>query len=171
MPSNLIAILPVKDITIPIIHLVVDGFPDMSHKLSAQTTDEPLESGSDITDHAVSMPDTVTVEGVVGGGRLKPFAAWALIRKLKNDLVPIDVLTPWGGYSDMLIVDADARSFGRGLRFSLKLKELRFVGPGQSILGVLADRVTGLASGRTAAVARGRVRTKVVRTVGAILGR
>ena len=168
----LIALLPTKDISIPIIHLVVDGFPDASHQLQAETTDEPLESGSDVTDHAVSKPAVIDVEGIVGSeSQLKPFAAWALIRRLNENLTPVDVLTPWGGYRDMLIVDASARSFGRGLRFTLKLKELRFIGPGLSILGVLADRVAGLALGRTTLLNRGRVRTKVVQSVSRILGR
>ena len=164
MPN--IAILPGERINIPVLGAVVDGYPDAMHKVGAETVEEPLESGVDITDHAVTRPAELQLHGMVSNMRLAngagPALAWEAIRRLNDRVQPVSVVTPWRVYTNMLITDAEATPFGRGMRFTMELRELRFVGnvPGT----LLKERVLGYALGRTSLVDRGRIRTKVIDT-------
>ena len=169
--ATLIAILPTKTNLVPLVQLLVDGWPDGSHTLGAETVDEPVESGIKISDHAIVNPAEIELTGYATG-KFKPFAAYALLRRLRDDLTLVDVLSPLGGYSDMLITRVQAEQFGRGgVKLMVRFKHVNIIGPGQSLGALVEDAVSGIAKGRTSLLDRGRIRTRLVEGAQSLLSR
>ena len=140
---------------------VVDGWPDEQHTLKTAIGGAPLEDGTRVTDHAVVTTESVTLTGWVsdwtGGDR--PGRAWDAIRRLQSDLTPLRLITEWGIYPSMLITEVDAPKRHRGLKFTLKLEWQNIVGVADTELP--ASELSGLASGRSGEIARGRVAVPV----------
>ena len=155
MPN--VAIIPGAAARIEPLVAVVDGFPEEGHRLRTDTGGEALEDGRDVTDHAVAVQDELTLYGWVSdlNGGHRAGEAWQEIRRLAKELEPVVVVTEWGTYSEMLIVEADAPKRSRGLRFTMKLREIIRVGVVDNELS--SDRVGGPVANRTAEVNRGRV--------------
>ena len=143
--------------TIAVLNAVVDGFPTTTHTLSLEKSDEPLEDGTSVTDHAVTLPEGLRLSGWVSDmeSGSRPGSAWAAIRKLNQDKTPLTVTTEWGVYREMLLRKVDAFQEGRGCRFEMELSEIIRVGNPQSSLP--AGTVSGPASERTGEITRGRV--------------
>ncbi len=109
-----------------------DAFSDTSHRLQTRTGTAPLESGAQITDHAVAQPIELTLSGVVsdltvnGQGRARE--AWGTILKNWKEVETFSVVTPWVVYPQMIIQELTAPESGFGFNFTLKLVEIQLVG-------------------------------------------
>ncbi len=155
MPN--IALIPGAGTVISVFADVVDGWPELTHKLETTTGGEPVEDGRKVTDHAVARQAKLVLTGWVSdfNGGDRPAQAWEAIRRRHKGVKPVAVVTEWGFYPEMLIVRAEAPQTGRGMRFTLELEEVIRVGvidtdlPGQN--------GSGPAQGRSAEVERGRV--------------
>ena len=158
---NQIALIPSQTTRIPALSAWVNGFPSITHKLTTGTGDAPLEDGARITDHAVALPDRLELTGWVSrlrssrGGDAR--GAWSALRKLHRATEPIEVITPWATYREMLVIDVTAEQVGsEGMRFTLKLDAILRVGTFNPavVVGVAA---MGAAMERMGEVVRGRV--------------
>lgn len=137
---------------------MVDGYPRASHRLQVSISDSPLEDGTTISDHAVGRPERLILEGEVSTlqqGVQGPAAAWAVLRGMADGNTLLDVQTEWGLYSSMLLERCSGEYRGRGLSFTLELRQVQIVPLGAASAPVpVAD---GPAANRTPTVARGRV--------------
>ena len=155
MPN--VALIPQAATSITVLTGEVDGYPITVHSLKLAKSDEPLEDGTSVTDHAVTLPEGLKVTGwisdMMGGGR--PGAAWAAIRRINQDKTPLTAVTEWGTYTEMLLEEVEGHQEGRGCRFEMKLREVIRVGNPQSSLP--PGTVSGPAADRTGSVDRGRI--------------
>ena len=138
--------------------LFVDGFPERQHKLTSRIGDEPLEDGRSAVDHVVKAPTSVVLTGIVSDykGTARVQAAWQAIEELHSKEEPVKVITEWQVYDEMVIKRCDGVPIGRGLRFELELRQILRVS-GSTGPAVPAAAQSGVASGRTGEVSRGRV--------------
>ena len=154
-----ISLRPLQDVRIKPLLVYIDGYPDMEHELEAAATEVPLEKGARASDHAVALPRrlklTALVSNFVFATGLAPRQAWDAVQRLHRASIAVDVTTPWGNYSNMLIVKASAVPWGLGLEARLELRELLYVGIADT--EVDADNSSGPASGRPPTTERGRV--------------
>ena len=77
MPN--VALIPDAATMIDAFTVFVDGFSDATHKISTITGGEPLEDGTQATDHAVARQDQLTLTGWVSdfnGGHESGGCAW-----------------------------------------------------------------------------------------------
>ena len=155
MPN--VALIPGADSRVPLLTGLVDGYPTTEHRLETTTGGEPLEDGARITDHAVARQALLTLEGWVSDWESpdRPRAAWERIRELHKAVTPLEVITEWGRYTEMLIRRAETTQTGRGMRFRIELEEIVRVGVTESELP--PDTVSGPAAQRTGNVERGRI--------------
>jgi len=175
MPN--IALVPNRATRIAALEAVVDGFPDISHSLKISTGGAPLETGARITDHAVAMPPTLELNGVVSNMRVitatadagfslhrpDPGAdAWNALKRLVDDVEPVEVITPWAVYPEMLIRDATAKDTSGGMAFSLRLESILRVGARALPISTAA---TGPAAERQSEVQRGKLHAPAFRQV------
>ena len=123
---------------IPVLEGRVDGFFREEHQLTLGTTENPVESGSTLTDNAVKRRERLRLEGMVSdllpapGNTHTPDRAadvWSEFVQLFENRTLVTVLTPIRVYRNMMIVRAIAprdRYTGRALRFTVDLTELLF---------------------------------------------
>ncbi len=155
MPN--IAIIPHETVRIGALSAVIDGFPSVTHKLSTGLGDAPLEDGAVLTDHAVALPERLELTGFVSDLTIRASAAsnaWDELRRLHRETEPLEVITPWGVYPEMLIHEVVANQAGRGMRFSMKLEAVLRVG---AAVGAIGSSASGAAANRGTEVVRGRV--------------
>lgn len=116
-----------------------DGFTKVSHTRQLQVTENPVETGAAIVDHAYIKPAEITISVVMSdvhqsmvpgqftGGYSRSVNAWNLLKKLQEDRIPMSVLTRLGLYSNMLITeiraDDTAETF-RALNADVTLREI-----------------------------------------------
>ena len=155
MPNR--AYLSFADTVIPVLDAVIDGYPSITHLIEVAKSDEPLEDGTSVTDHAVTLPEALRMTGWVTdmNGARRPAAAWAAIRRLARANEPLTVTTELGVYSEMLIQKMEGRQAARGLQLTIELAQVIRVGNPSSALP--PDQVNGPAAQRTGSVDRGRV--------------
>ena len=136
---------------------MVDGFPRSQHALELAKSDEPLEDGTKITDHAATLPEKIKLTGLVSDwyGGSRPGFAWQEIRRLNQVKEPLTVVTEWGIYRNMLMEKVTADELGRGMEFVMDLEEVKRVGNPESSLP--EGTTTGPAADRTGELKRGRV--------------
>lgn len=167
MPN--VALFPNRATRIAALEAVVDGFPQVRQSLRVATGGAPLETGARLTDHAVALPPTLELQGLVSN--LKAYVdtadadfslsppnrgadAWRAFRRLANSVEPVEVVTPWESYPEMLIVDVNATDTGGGMRFTMRLESVLRVG----IRALpIAASATGPAAERQSAVNRGKL--------------
>lgn len=137
---------------------------DEKHEITVAKTRQPLESGATLTDHAVRIPDRLTLQGLVSdlvaGGRQRGADAWQRIRELADARTRFDVVTPIGVYQDMLLINAETTrnaSTGGGLIFKIELEEVLFVS--LTSAGLVAESLGTAAQGRAGERQRGTVQT------------
>ena len=154
MPNT--AFISTARTSIPLLDAVIDGAPTTTHLLSLDKSDEPLEDGTSVTDHAVALPESLRITGwisdMAGGGR--PGAAWAEIRRLNRTKALLTVTTEWGQYNEMLLQRVEGFQDGRGCRFEMQLGEIIRVGNPQAALP--PGTTSGPAAGRPGTTATGR---------------
>ena len=156
MPN--VALIPGSGTVISALVDVVDGYPELVHRLETTTGGEPLESGLRVTDHAVARQEQLTLTGWVsdfnGGNRARD--AWEKLRELHKKVKTVRVVTEWGVYPEMLIRKAEAPQTARGMRFTLELEEVIRVGVLDTEL-VAEELAGGPGEGRSGEIERGRV--------------
>ena len=94
----------------------MDGYYAEEHRARARTTEYPVETGADLTDHVVREPYRLKLKGSATEfhqgttrfqrGSQAGLQAWAAILAHINALRPISVVTRLGIYSNMVMVDA-----------------------------------------------------------------
>lgn len=161
MPN--VALIPRAATRIPALTTVVDGYPNTKHKLETTTGGEPIEDGRDVTDHAVAKEERLILTGMVSdfGGGQRPADAWTAVRRLHRDVQTLRVITELGVYPEMIIKRCETNQTGRGLRFTLDLKQLLRVGvddltlPAAILEGIMSiDSVADASTISSAAVAQ-----------------
>lgn len=116
-----------------------DGFTKVTHSRQLEVTENPVETGASIVDHAYVKPAQITitvlmsdvhqslVPGQFSGGYSRSVNAWNVLMKLQEDRIPMSVLTRLGLYSNMLITeiraDDTAETF-RALTADVTLREI-----------------------------------------------
>ena len=138
-----VALIPELNVRIPALQAVVDGYPESRLNLSTRIGGEPLESGARIVDHAVADPVGIRltgwVSGMSGAAGASPASAMRQIEQLQESVTPLRVVTPHRTYDEMLIERFRTEQRGRGLRFTMDLREVDRVQLG----GVQASPLTG----------------------------
>jgi hypothetical protein len=83
-----------------------------SHQSELEITNNPVEFGAEVTDHAYIKPITLSLEAVIGEqgegiaaseGRTRVAAAWQALRDLQASAEPFDVASGLELYENMLI--------------------------------------------------------------------
>ena len=116
-----------------------DGFMQVDHNIELQTTENPVETGASIVDHAYVKPAEVVmrvmmsdvhqsvVPGQFTGTRFRSTNAWQVLRKLQSDSIPMSIFTRLGLYTNMLITKlsaSDTAETFRALSAEVTLKEI-----------------------------------------------
>ena len=108
------------------LEMFVDGFINPRHELPSAIGSEPLEDGSQVTDHVTNLPRQLTVTGIVSdfGGGDRPRLALEQLETIREAKEPVSVITEWMFYEEVLIRRVTAVPSGRGMRLSLELQEI-----------------------------------------------
>lgn len=97
-----------------------DGFITVTHNKQLEITQNPVETGASIVDHAYVKPTTVTmkiivsdahaslVEGQFSDSWSRAVSAWNVLKQLQEDRIPVSVLTKLDLYENMLIQNLQA---------------------------------------------------------------
>lgn len=116
-----------------------DGFINVNHARELKITENPVETGASVVDHAYVMPSTVTMQismsdvhqsyykGQFTGGYSRSVNAWNVLKQIQSDRIPVSVLTRLGIYENMLIqslsAEDDYKTY-RALKATVVLKEI-----------------------------------------------
>ena len=165
MPTTDFALYRIGETRVPTLEGMVDLYFDEKHEVTVSKTRQPLESGATLTDHAVRIPNKLTLQGItsdlIGSGRERAADTWARIRAMADARTQFDIITPIGVYTDMMLINADTtrnKSTGGGLLFKLEFEEVLIVA--LTTAGLTAENLDGEAEDRTGEVARGSVQAK-----------
>ena len=112
------------------------------HSRTSQITTSPIEDGSRAADHIILDPESVIIEGFVtsapaqvlpigvfgDAGTLRVIDAFDKLDQLWAAREPIDLITGYQSYENMVIVDLDLpREREIGLRFTAELQKIRVI--------------------------------------------
>ena len=104
-----------------------DGFLDVDHNYEVEITQNQIETGAMIVDHAYIKPITLSMQiivsdvhqSIVNGqfseGWSRHTSAWQILRKLQADRVPLSVFTKLALYDNMLIKSLSAKDTDKTL--------------------------------------------------------
>ena len=154
-----------------------DAVVTEKHSEDATITDQPIENGSSVSDHAFSKPRKLTLRAIVSnaflgdptgdlfsqnGTRTRAQNAWDMLRQLKNQFIPFDIVTGLLVYSNMVIeklsTEQDVKT-SSSLVVDIDTREVVIVTPqavsyaaggGQTLAGALAP---GIAAAKKALAA------------------
>lgn len=116
-----------------------DGFISVEHNRSLTITENPVETGAAVTDHAYVQPMTLTmnimmsdvhqsiIPGQFSDRTFRHTSAWHVLRQIQENRIPVDVFTKLGYYKNMLIQTISAKDTFetfRGLNATVTLKEI-----------------------------------------------
>ena len=133
----------------------VDGYPEEEHTMEVRATQNPVESGSTLTDNVVKLRDQLKLEGwtsdILPANRAAAASpdraadTWQHIEQLMRAREPVTVVTGIKTYTNMLVqkvtVPRDVKT-GASLRFRIELIEMLFADT--SIARYSPDRVDSL---------------------------
>ena len=153
MPNT--AIIRSARTRIAMLDAVVSGYPSTTHKIELDKSDEPLEDGTQVSDHSVTLPETLKITGWVSDMSDDPRSAWETIRRINKDKTPLVITTEWGVYREMLLLRAEGAQAGRGGRLTLEFKEIIRIGNPQRSLP--PGTTSGPAASRPGSTDRGRI--------------
>lgn len=104
-------------------------------ELPSETTDNPIESGAEVTDHIINKPTTLRMVCQIGGSTLLNFAdrrleGYEALKKLRDDKLPVTVVSGLETFSNMLInnisIDRNLQN-ASVLQFSIEFKQAKIV--------------------------------------------
>ena len=116
-----------------------DGFMQVDHTIELQTTENPVETGASVVDHAYVKPARVVMKVMMSdvhqslvpeqfsGASFRSVNAWQVLRKLQADRIPMSIFTRLGLYTNMLITSltaSDTPETFRALSAEVTLKEI-----------------------------------------------
>lgn len=116
-----------------------DGFMQVDHAIELQTTENPVETGASVVDHAYVKPAKVVMKVMMSdvhqslvpeqfsGASFRSVNAWQVLRKLQADRIPMSIFTRLGLYTNMLITSltaSDTPETFRALSAEVTLKEI-----------------------------------------------
>lgn len=104
-------------------------------ELPSETTDNPIESGSEVTDHIINKPILLRMVCQIGGSTLLNFAdrkleGYEALKKLRDDRQPVTVVSGLETFSNMLInnisIDRNLQN-ASVLQFQIEFKQAKIV--------------------------------------------
>ena len=116
-----------------------DGFMQVDHSIDLEVTENPVETGAAVVDHAYVKPAQVTMRvmmsdvhqslypGQFTGTRFRSTNAWHVLKKLQGDRIPFSIFTRLGLYENMLITNlsaSDTADTFRALSATVTLREI-----------------------------------------------
>lgn len=116
-----------------------DGFMQVDHSIELEVTENPVETGAAVVDHAYVKPAQVTMKvmmsdvhqslypGQFTGTRFRSTNAWHVLKKLQGDRIPFNIFTRLGLYENMLITSlqaSDTADTFRALSATVTLREI-----------------------------------------------
>lgn len=127
--------------------VVVDALISEDHALPSETTEYPLEQGSNVSDNTRALARELSVEGMISdaplgtdlqklrvretGGTIAPSEyAYALLEKIYTDREPVTVITSLRTYPSMVMLSCNVRrdkDTGRALSFTAAFKQITIV--------------------------------------------
>ena len=97
-----------------------DGFMSVSHERKLTITQNPVETGASVVDHAYVNPTSVTMkimmsdvhQSIIPGQfsdlTFRHTSAWAILKQIQESRIPVDIFTKLGYYKNMLIESISA---------------------------------------------------------------
>lgn len=114
----------------------LDATVSEQHAGEVDVTEDQVEVGANIVDHARPKPEQLTIEGVVTNTPLAPRVraldpeiAYAKLREIKDKTKLVSIITPLRTYDNMLMTSLSVprdRRTGDALRFTASFREVRF---------------------------------------------
>lgn len=116
-----------------------DGFMSVRHERKLTITQNPVETGAAIVDHAYVNPSSVTMQimmsdvhqsiipGQFSDLTFRHTSAWSVLKQIQESRIPVDVFTKLGYYKNMLIEEIsadDTKETFRALSATVKLTEI-----------------------------------------------
>lgn len=104
-------------------------------ELPSETTDNPIESGAEITDHIINRPILLRMVCQIGGSTLLNFTdrkleGYEALKKLRDDKQPVTVVSGLETFSNMLInnitIDRNLQN-ASVLQFQIEFKQAKIV--------------------------------------------
>lgn len=118
--------------------LEIDAVVEDTLSLSSETTDHPVERGSEITDHIIKRPKMLLVRGFIGGGTMggsllfgdRKQDAYESLLEIYDTSQPVDVVTGLDVYPNMVMVSTTLPRNAQNatiLEFTAEFKQIRMV--------------------------------------------
>ena len=104
-------------------------------ELPSETTDNPIESGSEITDHIINRPILLRMVCQIGGSNLtnwtdRKIEGYEALKRLRDDKQPVTVVSGLETFSNMLInnitIDRNLQN-ASVLQFQIEFKQAKIV--------------------------------------------
>ena len=104
-------------------------------ELPSETTDNPIESGSEITDHIINKPILLRMVCQIGGSNLtnwtdRKIEGYEALKKLRDDKQPVTVVSGLETFTNMLInnisIDRNLQN-ATVLQFQIEFKQAKIV--------------------------------------------
>ena len=104
-------------------------------ELPSETTDNPIESGSEVTDHIINRPIMLRMICQIGGSTLLNFTdrkleGYEALKKLRDDKQPVTVVSGLETFNNMLInnisIDRNLQN-ASVLQFQIEFKQAKIV--------------------------------------------
>lgn len=115
--------------------LQIDIVSSETIELPSETTDNPIESGSEVTDHIINRPIMLRMICQIGGSTLLNFTdrkieGYEALKKLRHDKQPVTVVSGLETFSNMLInnisIDRNLQN-ASVLQFQIEFKQAKIV--------------------------------------------
>jgi Dit-like phage tail protein len=141
--------------------LFFDAVFRVSHRSELRLTEHPIQTGSNLVDHAYALPKYVTVEagmsdamalyksGVYTSGN-KSVSAYQLLEKIQGLRIPITLTTRLETYTNMLIEFLSAEDTVRtrfGLKTEIRLRQLILGTVAANTISARPDQTDGTSVG------------------------
>lgn len=104
-------------------------------ELPSETTDNPIESGSEVTDHIINKPILLRMVCQIGGSNLtnwtdRKIEGYEALKRLRDDKQPVTVVSGLETFSNMLInnisIDRNLQN-ASVLQFQIEFKQAKIV--------------------------------------------
>ena len=104
-------------------------------ELPSETTDNPIESGSEVTDHIINKPILLRMVCQIGGSNLtnwtdRKIEGYESLKKLRDDKQPVTVVSGLETFTNMLInnisIDRNLQN-ASVLQFQIEFKQAKIV--------------------------------------------